>query len=183
MKTQYYTATSINGYLADENNSLDWLFQFGEIESMSDFYPNFISNVGAIVMGATTYEWVLDHENFIENPEKWPYKNPVWVFSHRDLPVIEKADIRIVRGDVAPVHAEMAKAAAGKNIWLVGGGDLVGQFHDKGLLDEVILSIAPVMLEAGAPLLPRNITAPPMKLVDVQKHGDVFAILTYQVQS
>ena len=84
--------------------------------------------------------------------------------------------------DVAPYHAEMVKAADGKNVWLVGGGDLVGQFHDHGLLDEIILSVAPVMLASGAPLLPRRITTPPMKLIDVQKHGDVFAILTYEVQ-
>jgi dihydrofolate reductase len=72
--------------------------------------------------------------------------------------------------------------AAGKNIWLIGGGELVGQFHDQGLVDEVILSVAPVMLESGAQLLPRKIASPPLRLIDVQKHGDVFAVLTYKVQ-
>ncbi len=182
MKTQYYVATSINGYIADENNSLDWLFQFGVIESMKDSYPRFISKVGAAAMGSTTYEWVVEQENMLENPEKWPYKIPTWVFSSRKLPVVDGADIRFVEGDVAPFHAEMVKAADGKNLWLAGGGDLVGQFHDHGLLDEVILSVAPVMLGSGAPLLPRNITIPPMKLVDVQKHNDVFAALTYEEQ-
>ncbi len=182
MKTQYYTATSIDGYIADENNGLDWLFQFGEIESMKDQYPRFVNEVGAVAMGSTTYEWVVEHENLHERPEKWPYKIPVWVFSSRKLPKIDEADIHFVQGDVAPVHSEMEKVANGKNIWLVGGGDLVGQFHDLGLLDEVILSVAPVTLGAGAPLLPRNITTPPMKLVDVQQHSDVFAVLTYEVQ-
>ena len=182
MKTQYYTATSINGYIADENNSLDWLFQFGEIESMKDHYPTFIKNVGAIAMGSTTYEWVVEHEDLIQNPGKWPYEIPTWVFSSRNLPVIEGADIRFVRGNVAPVHVEMAKVAGGRNIWIAGGGDLAGQFHDQGLLDEIILSVAPVMLRSGAPLLPRNMTTPSLKLIDVQMHGDVFAILTYGVQ-
>lgn len=181
MKTQYYTATSIDGYLADENNSLDWLFQFGEIDSMKDNYPQFINDVGAIAMGSTTYEWVVEHENLLENPGKWPYKIPVWVFSSRDLPVVDGANIHFVRGNVAPIHAEMVKAAGGKNVWLAGGGGLVGQFHDQGLLDEIILSVAPVMLGSGAPLLPRNITTPPLKLVEVQKHGDIFAVLTYEV--
>lgn len=181
MKTQYYTATSINGYLADENNSVDWLFQFGEIESMKDHYPRFIKQVGALAMGSTTYEWILEHENLLKNPDKWPYEIPAWVFSTRKLPVINGADIRFVRGDVVPVHSEMAEAAGGKNVWLVGGGDLVGQFHDQGLLDEIILTIVPVMLRSGAPLLARNITTPPLKLIDVQKHGDVFATLTYEV--
>ena len=182
MKTQYYTASSIDGYIADDNNSLEWLFQFGEIESMKDHYPLFIKDVGAMAMGSTTYEWIVAHEGLLDNPEKWPYDIPAWVFSTRHLPHIAGADIRFVKGDVRPVYAEMLKDAGSRNIWLVGGGELVGQFHDIGLLDEIILCIAPVMLGSGAPLLPRNITFPPLKLVDVQKHSDVFAILTYEVQ-
>lgn len=182
MKTQYYTATSIDGYLADENNSLDWLFQLGQVESMSDIYPRFISEVGAIAMGSTTYEWVIEQEGLLDNPQKWPYQTPAWVFSRRDLPLVDGADIRLVQGDVAPHHTEMVSAAEGKNVWLVGGGDLVGQFYDNGLLDEILLTIAPVMLGAGAPLLPRHITSPALKLIDVEKHGDIFATLTYAVQ-
>jgi dihydrofolate reductase len=104
------------------------------------------------------------------------------VFSTRKLPIIEGADIRLVQGDVAPVHAEMVKAANGKNVWLAGGGDFAGQFHDHGLLDEIILNVAPVMLGSGTPLLPRQITTPPLKLADVQRHGDTFVILNYEVQ-
>lgn len=182
MKTQYYTATSINGYLADKENSLDWLIQFGEIESMKDDYPRFIEQVGALAMGSTTYEWIVEHENLLEEPEKWPYKNPSWVFSSRNLPVVEDANIHFVKGDVASVHADIMEAAGDKNIWLVGGGDLAGQFYDHGLLDEIIIGVAPVMLSSGAPLLPRKITTPPLKLIDVQKHSDVFVVLTYEVQ-
>lgn len=185
MKTQYYTATSIDGYLADEDNSLDWLFQFGEIgeiEGVQDDYPQFVDQVGAVAMGSTTYEWMIEQENLLEDPEKWPYDVPAWVFSSRELPVVDDANIRFVQGNVAPVHAEMVEAADDENVWLVGGGDLVGQFHDHGLLDEIILSVAPVTLGSGAPLLPRRITTPPLKLADVQKYGDVFAALTYEVQ-
>src|SRR5699024_8413119 len=162
-----------------------WLFQFGDIEQIEgvkDTYPRFIEQVGALAMGSTTYEWILEHENLLENPDKWPYEIPAWIFSSRDLPAIRGADIHFVRGKVAPVHDEMCEAAGNKNIWLVGGGDLVGQFHDHGLLDEIILSVAPVMLSSGAPLLPRDVVSPPMKLVDVEKQGDVFAVLTYEIQ-
>jgi dihydrofolate reductase len=182
VKTQYYTATSVNGYIADENNSLDWLFKFGEIESMKEEYPRFIEQVGALAMGSTTYEWIVAQENLLEEPERWPYERPAWVFSHRKLPAVEGAKIRFVEGDVTHVHSEMAAAAGGKNIWLVGGGELVGQFCDHDLLDEIILSVAPVMLRSGAPLLPRTITTPPLRLIDVQRHGDVFVTLTYEVQ-
>jgi dihydrofolate reductase len=75
----------------------------------------------------------------------------------------------------------MAATAAGRNIWLVGGGDLVGQFHDHGLLDELILGVAPVFLGFGAPLLPRRITAPTLKLTDVTRYGETFVTLRYAV--
>lgn len=184
MKTQYYTATSIDGYIADEEDSLDWLFQFGEIEETEgvEDYTQFIDQVGALAMGSTTYEWIIEHENVREDPAKWPYEVPAWVFSSRELPAVDGANIRFAQGDVAPVHAEMVKAADGKNVWLVGGGDLVGQFHEHRLLDEIILSVAPVTLASGAPLLPRRITTPPLKLANVQTRGDVFAVLTYEVQ-
>lgn len=183
MKTQYYTATSLDGFIADEKNSLEWLFQLGETESMKDDYPRFIEQVGASAMGSTTYEWILEHENLIEHPEKWPYDIPTWVFSKRELPGIAGADIRFVKGDVAPVHREMVTAANGKNVWLVGGGDLVGQFYDRGLLDEIIAGVASITLGAGAPLLPRRITSPSLKLTDVKKHGNAFAVLTYEVNA
>lgn len=180
-KTQYYTASTLNGFLADEHHSLDWLFQFGEVESMKDHYPRFISDVGALAMGSHTYEWVLRHENLLQHPEKWPYAQPTWVFSRRNLPRLSGADIRFVSGDVASVHAEMANAAAGKNLWIVGGGELAGQFLDCGLLDEIIVTLAPVLLRSGAPLLPRNLVTPPMRLKSAEAFGDIYATLTYEI--
>lgn len=182
MKTVYYTATSLDGYIADEANSLEWLFQFGEVEGMEDEFPQFMSRIGAVAMGSTTYEWVVEHENMLEHPEKWSFGVPSWVFSSRKLPFVEGADIRFVHGEVASVHEEMVRAAEGKDVWLIGGGDLVGQFHDAGLLDEIIVTIAPVTLGAGAPLLPRNISSPPLVLTGVERFGDVFVKLTYRVQ-
>jgi dihydrofolate reductase len=181
MATQYYTATSLDGYIADPQNSLSWLFQFGDEDSESD-YPEFIANVGALAMGSTTYKWIADHTDFVNHPDKWDYQQPTWVFSSRELPRPEGPDIRFVSGDVRPVHEEMVRAAAGKNVWLVGGGDLVGQFHDHGLLDEVLVTIAPVTLGSGAPLLPRRITTPPLRLLSMRQHGAVFASLKYAVQ-
>jgi dihydrofolate reductase len=182
MTTQYYTATSIDGFIADDDNSLEWLFQLGEAEGMEEEYPRFIADVGALAMGSTTYAWIAEHTGFLEEPAKWEYDLPTWVFSSRALPKPEGPDIRFVSGDVAPVHAAMVEAAAGKNVWLVGGGDLVGQFHDAGLLDEVILGVAPVFLGSGAPLLPRRIVTPPLELVDAATYGRTFAMLRYAVR-
>jgi dihydrofolate reductase len=179
-RTQYYTAATLDGFIADANHSLDWLFQFGE--SGTDDYPEFISAVGALAMGSSTYEWVhrhLAHED--AEPHSWPYTQPTWVFTTRDLPRIDGADVRFVRGDVRPVFEAMTAAAPGRNIWIVGGGDLAGQFHDHGLLDELIVTIASVTLGSGKPLLPRAITTPPLRLVSVQTYGTAFVQLRYAV--
>jgi dihydrofolate reductase len=182
MTTQYYTASSIDGFIADPDNSLDWLFQFSEPSGMEDQYPKFIAQVGAAAMGSTTYEWIADYTGFLSDPSKWEYDLPVWVFSSRELPRPDGLDIRFVSGDVAPVHEEMMGAADGRNLWLVGGGDLVGQFHDQGLLDEVIISFASVCLGAGAPLLPRRIVTPPLQLKEATAYGADFAMLRYAVR-
>ena len=126
--TQYVIATTLDGYIADADNSLDWLFVV-EREDEGDGFAAFLADVGAMAMGATTYEWVVDHEQLLEHPERWQASyadRPCWVFAHRELEPIPGADLRFVQGDVAAVHPALVEAAAGRNVWLVGGGDLVG---------------------------------------------------------
>lgn len=180
-KTQYYTAASLDGFIATEDHSLEWLFQLGDPEETS--YPEFIAGVGALAMGSGTYEWLLRNGLRLgsESPEPWPYAQPTWVFSSRSLPPVPGADLRFVSGDVRPVHAAMLGAAAGKNLWLVGGGDLVGQFHDAGLLDEILVQIGSVTLGSGRPLLPRRIAFPPLRLTAVRRFGRHFVELRYDV--
>ncbi|WP_433827993.1 dihydrofolate reductase family protein [Actinoplanes sp. CA-015351] len=182
MKTQYYTATTIDGFIADEHNSLEWLFEVDQ--GGENPFAEFFAGIGAFAMGSTTYEWILAQEKALDNPAKWlePYGDiPAWVFTSRDLPAVPGANLHFVRGEVAPVHQEMTAAANGKNIWLVGGGDLVGQFADEGLLDEVILGVAPVSLGKGAPVLPRRITSSRFTLTGARPIGQ-FAYLTYDVR-
>jgi dihydrofolate reductase len=181
MKTQYYTATSLDGFIATEDDSLDWLFPLGDVNETS--YPAFIADVGALAMGSATYEWMLRHTDKIaaQTGAAWPYSQTTWVFSTRLLPLVPKADIRLVQGDVRSVHTEMRQAAGSKNIWIVGGGDLAGQFYDAGLLDEVIVQVGSVTLGGGKPLFPRRVTNPPLQLVSVHKIGSGFAELRYEV--
>jgi dihydrofolate reductase len=169
--TQYYTATSLDGFIADENHSLEWLFRQQQDHEGPLNYKDFVADVGAIAMGATTYEWILDHQFADKDPAdwEWPYDVPSWVFTHRQLAIVPDAQIVFRSGDVAAVHAEMRAAAGDHNLWIVGGGDLVGQFADAGLLDEVIVYLAPVTLGAGAPLLPRNLD---LRLEEAERNQD-----------
>ena len=93
--TQYYTATSLDGFIADPHHSLDWLFTRARDEDGPLDYGRFIAEVGAIAMGATTYEWILDHEFAGKDPSerRWPYEIPCWVFSSRKLTEVPGARI------------------------------------------------------------------------------------------
>lgn len=181
MRTQYYTAASLDGFIATLDDSLEWLFPLGDIDDTS--YPEFIKDVGALAMGSATYEWMLRHVVRADSasPGAWPYAQPTWVFTSRQLPAVPGAKLQFVKGDVRPVHEAMRSAADGKNLWLVGGGELVGQFYDAGLLDELIVQVGSVTLGSGKPLLPRAIWSPSLKLLSAQRFGDGFAELRYEV--
>jgi dihydrofolate reductase len=170
--TQYYTATTLDGFIADPNHSLQWLFTREQDRSGPLNYNEFIANVGALAMGASTYKWILDHEQ-----GKWPYELPTWVFTHGELPTVPDVEITFVSGDVVPVYEQLVAAAGDRNVWIVGGGDLAGQFTDAGLLDEVIVYVAPVTLGAGAPLLPRRLE---LHVEEIARNGD-FACARYSV--
>jgi dihydrofolate reductase len=175
--TQYYTACTLDGFIADPDNSLEWLFTRAREEDGPMNYGEFIARVGAMAMGSTTYEWLLDHVLAGKDPGRWPYDIPCWVFTHRRLPVVPDAGIEFTSAGVRAVHRDMIAAAGGRNVWIVGGGDLAGQFAEASLLDEVIVSIAPVTLGAGAPLLPRRIE---LRLEELARNGD-FACARYKV--
>ncbi len=181
MKTQYYTASSLDGFIATEDHSLDWLFQFGDTGSSG--YTDFIEGIGALAMGSLTYEWILRNHIRPDSDESqpWPYTQPAWVFTTRPLQTVPGADIQFVRGDVRHVFRKMSKAADDKNIWIVGGGDLAGQFYDCGLLDELIVQVTSVTLGSGRPLLPRRIIQPPLALLSARTFGNAFVELKYQV--
>ena len=138
--TQYYTATTLDGFIAAPDDSLDWLFTRRQDRDGPLNYDQFVADVGAAAMGATTYGW---------------------------LPNVE-----LTSDDVRDVHGPMVEAAAGRNVWIIGGGDLAGQFADAGLLDEVIVYIASATLGDGKPLLPRRLE---LRLEETARNGDFVA--------
>lgn len=175
-RTVFYTATTLDGFLADPDDSLDWLMRQDQDEQGPLNYEEFIADIGALVMGSTTYTWVREHD---EGP--WPYAQPTWVMTTRDLaPPDAPHDVRFARGDVREVHdaARAAAAASGdKDVWVVGGGDLAGQFADAGLLDEIVVYLAPVTLGAGRPLLPRRLD---LELIETARNK-AFVTARYRV--
>lgn len=181
MKTQYYVASTLDGFIATENDSLDWLFPLGSLQESG--YPDFIKEVGAMAMGSFTYEWILRHADTVtsETGSPWPYTRPAWIFTSRDLPTVPEADVRFIRGDVMNFIGEMRAVAGEKNIWIVGGGDLAGQFYDAGLLDEFIVQVGSATLGKGKPLFPRRVLHPVLRLMSVHQMGAGMVELRYEI--
>jgi dihydrofolate reductase len=177
----YFTATSVNGYIADERGSLQWLFDVGG--DGAEAAAAFIAGVGVQVMGSSTYEWLLANEDLLATPDRWQQvfgDLPTRVFTTRDLPRPETATFEFRRGAVSEHRAELRALAGDRDVWVVGGGDLAGQFLDAGMLDRIELTVAPVFLSGGAPLLPRFVPAASLRLVDARPQGP-FVSITYDV--
>jgi dihydrofolate reductase len=175
------TATTINGWIADTDNSLAWLFAVEGGEHPDEgLFP---TGATVLVEGSTTYEWLLNESDLLRHPEKWKEfhgDRPTFVFTTRQLPVPEGADIRFVSGPVADALPAIRAAAGDGDVWVVGGGELAGQFLDAGALDRIALSVAPVALDGGAPLFPRRIESDRLRLVSADAFGQ-FARLVYDV--
>lgn len=156
--TRYYLAQSLDGYLAESDGGIDWLEGYegeaalGDADLEDGGYEEFIAGVGALAMGSGTYDFLLGLDT-------WPYEGlPAWVFTSRKLPVLEGADVRFANGPVAEHHAHITAAAGDRDVWLVGGGDLAWQFAADGLLDELILTVVPVVLGSGLPTFAGRLT-------------------------
>jgi dihydrofolate reductase len=191
--TQYYCAATLDGYIAESDDTLGWLMGYeGSFEGegaepgpMSDggSYEGFYDGVGALVSGSTTYEFVLDH---ISDPSEWPYKGkPYWTLSSRELRALEGEgiDVRIANGEVAELYDEMIAAAGERNLWVVGGGNVASQFAAAGLLDEVLVTVVPVVLGAGKPLFDERLPGGPMRLLGTRTFATGMVELRYAIRS
>lgn len=167
----YYGATSLDGYLADPDDGLDWLLEFEGTYEAPDAepgpmgegggYERFYDRVGALVSGSTTYEWIVDHLGEVRESvgaAGWPYAGkPYWVLSSRDLPVPEGegVDVRVVDASVEEIYGDVVASAGDRAVWLVGGGNVASQFADAALIEELIVTVVPVLLGDGKPLFDR----------------------------
>lgn len=174
MKTIYFAAASLDGFIADKNDSLEWLFKNGPTDI--SFIDKFVETIGAIAMGSSTYQWLLDH-----GKGEWAYKVPCLVFTHRKFEKIAGADVRFVSGDIVEHHNELKKLAKDRNVWLMGGGDLVGQFYDKGLVDEMHIQTVAVFLNEGKKLFSRK-TEDAFKIIEMRQRGDTCVEVLYRVK-
>lgn len=177
----YLTATSLDGFIADSENSLQWLFDVPP--PVPEVDPQ-LAEVSIQVMGATTYQWLLRMEDFLRKEGLWQQsfgQKITYVVTHQDLPIPPGADVRIISGNMADHLPHIREAAGEGDVWIMGGGDLAAQFYQADALDTIVVSLAPVTLGSGAPLLAGHIPAARLHLETVQKVGQ-FIHATYTVK-
>lgn len=164
MSTVYYTASTMDGFIVDEADSLDWLLS-RNFDAAGPFgYDAFIADVGALAMGSSTYEWIVKNQ-----PGEWMYTQPSWVLTSRSGVVLDGHPVQTFDGDVTGLHELLVAAAGDKNVWIVGGGQTAAQFVAAGLIDEVVVTYAPCTLGAGARVLPMRSE---WELVEVDRNGE-----------
>jgi dihydrofolate reductase len=179
---QYYCAATLDGYIAEADDTLEWLLGYRgsyDGETVEGGYDEFYEGVGALVSGSVTYEFVLEHL------DEWPYAGkPCWVLTSRDLPRPEGdgVDVRFANAQVTELADEMIAAAGERALWVIGGGNVASQFAEAGLLDEVMVTVVPVVLGAGKPLFDHRLPGGPMQLTGVSPRSSGMVELRYEVR-
>lgn len=157
----YYVASSVDGYIAPADGSLDWLAPFeGTGEDYG--YAAFYDSVDSLLVGRRTYRQILAFN-------EWPYSGkPTWVFSHTPLPA-DEPDITVT--DRTPLEIVVELEALGlRRPWLVGGGVLAGAFQAAGLIAEYIVTTVPVVLGSGVALLGGSGSRGRLALIDTKRY-------------
>ena len=144
-KIVLYIATSKDGYIANENGSVDWLPQTTEETGGQDYgYHEFYDSVDTLAIGRKTYEQILGFGD-------WPYPGKLsYIFTRKPMESQNK-DIEFVQHDVQGFIREMERQNI-KKLWLVGGSDLIESFYQQGRIDEFIVTVFPKVLGKGVPL-------------------------------
>jgi len=141
-----YIAASLDGFIATDDDKLDWLFQYDGMELGEYNYKSFLGRVRTLVMGRGTYDFLAN------DPTPWGYAD------HRVLVVtsspVERPKGNLeVRSDVDTLIAEL-RALDDGDVWMMGGGQLQMAFLEKGALDEIEIYVIPELLGGGRPLFP-----------------------------
>lgn len=173
-KLKLYIAASLDGYIARKDGSLDWLDGLPNPKKIDYGYHKFYQSVDTVIMGRITYEEILGFG------VEWPYAGcKTWVVTQNPTLKTPTVDTKRVTGNFKQ-EVDKLKKQPGKDIWLVGGGQLITTFLNADLIDEMILFITPVILGEGIPLFPGQIGEKSFELSGAQSYETGMASLTYR---
>lgn len=158
-KTVLYIAMSLDGYIADRDGGVGWLAGDGSDPDHPGSYPDFLRTVDTVVMGYRTYRQIVTELS----PDRWVYAGlKSFVLTHR--PLASTDEIRFTDKDPCLLAAEL-RAAPGRDIWILGGAEVAQQLLNGGQIDQLRITVVPILLGDGIPLFARREKALPLKLV------------------
>lgn len=171
-KVVLYIAASLDGYIATKDDSLDWLFQVEGQKEANEVIEAFDQTIDTLIMGRRTFDWVMDE---MDGKNPYPHKT-TYVYTHQSRESSEK----ILYTQMKPAElVDMLRKEEGKDIWLMGGGGVILDFLEADLVDEIILTMAPVLLGRGIPLFKEGDYASKWKLKNTRQFGQ-FAELRWE---
>ncbi len=141
-----YIAQSLDGYIARKDEGLDWLENFPHEEGADYGYGDFYEGIGVVLMGRKTYDFVR------ESGAEWPYANCSCIVLTRNKDLKIFTPNTVLWDGVDRENAEELRNSEGKDIWVVGGGRVISDFLSLNLIDEILVTIVPVMIGEGIPL-------------------------------
>jgi len=168
----YYVASSLDGYIATADGGVDWLSRF-HVSDEDHSAGKVHASIDALLLGSHTYEFAL-------KLGQWPSPDkPSWVFTKRDLRVLHPS-ITLTSHSPSEVLDDLTKRGFRK-AWLMGGGKLAASFHASGLISQYIISVFPVLLGLGIPLLaPHSCAQDTLSLVTAKPFKSGIVQLTYR---
>lgn len=171
LQVTYSIAASIDGFIATESGSVDWLSPF-QVQGEDRGFLQFYASVGALLMGSRTYEFAL-------TVPAWPSPDKsTWVFTHRSLHVVHPSIT--LTADAPAKVLQTLEAKRIKHAWLMGGGKLAASFQREGLISRYVISVMPVILGGGIPLMETTNRMETLALARAKPFKNGIVQLTYE---
>lgn len=169
-----YIATSIDGYIATPDGGVEWLNEIPNPTNEDHGYKELLASIDTVLMGGKTYHEIIGFGI------PWPYKDKKsYVISRRDSNVTPNENVHFITEDVIARISEL-KFEVGKDIWLVGGGELTAMLLNANLIDEMQICTVPIILGNGIPLFPGKTKESHWKLVNSKVFSTGLLLSTYQ---
>ncbi|WP_321480384.1 dihydrofolate reductase family protein [uncultured Bacteroides sp.] len=173
-KIKLYIAASLDGYIARSNGDIDWLTEFPNPEKNDYEYQTFFESVGIVIMGGRTYRDILNMDVV------WPYQaKNTYVITHHSL--APEKNIQFITHDIVEIITQM-RNENGKDIWLVGGGEIISMLLNHELIDEMIITTIPIILGDGIALFSKVTKESQWEVFNYHKYENGVMLNHYKIK-